>query len=396
MVTSRAEPPGWWETMLADGGPCMRSTTFVVAVLSLVFASSSALAQKKPKGDKKKADGPSAAATWTDPVENEKSDKGPFTPKTDGDAEPPPEPTTKRAPDRGRKRDKIQAFGQILFGFGHAPTNTPNYGSGNKGTAIGFQVGGRYDVTPAFSGGLRIPLTYAVVQDNGKNLQSTLFGSPELFGEYRISLSRLTSVPLLFGVGIPVAQGNPDYLTGTDTLGHQQTYVQMLADATSGWRDSELFQPKRLPIVLGGGIRHEPHDWEAHADAKFVLLPALSTKVETPHLQTSAYTGDYKINAFALREVTTIGASYNFLEEPMHMYAGLDLAVVWTPIQTLVFESADGNNSGRPTTVQAVLEPRVGARFGRLAPSLGYIAPLGGRLGNANDGGVRLRVDAFF
>lgn len=376
----------------------MRSTTFVCAVLSLVLATSAAVAQKKPKGAKK-ADGPSAAATWTDPVESEKSDKGPFTPKTDGEAEPPPEPQEKRAPDKGRKRDKLQAFGQIIFGFGHAPMNEPTYGSGNKGTAIGFQVGGRYDITKAFSGGLRIPLTYAVVQDNGKNISSTLFGAPQLTGEYRLSLGRLTTLPISFGVGIPVAQGNPAIVkdSGTDTVGQQHGYVQALADATSGWRDSELFQPKRLPIVIGAGIRHEPHDWEAHADVKLVMLPALSTTVETPRPMTmgQAYNGTYKLNSFALREVTTVGASYNFLEQPMLMYVGLDLSVIWTPIQTFVFD-ADAGNSGRPTTVQAVLEPRVGARFGRLSPSVGYIAPIGGRLGDADVGGVRLRADAFF
>lgn len=375
----------------------MRSTTFACAVLSLVFATSAALAQKKPKGDKKKADGPSAAATWTDPVESEKSDKGPFTPKTDGDAEAPPEPQEKKAPDKGRKRDKIQAFGQIIVGFGRAPTNRYDYAPGDKGTTLGFLVGGRYDATKELSVGLRIPITTATVQTNGKNLSSVVFGAPELLGEYRLSLGRLTSLPIAFGVGIPVAQGNPDYLTGTDTTGHQHTYVQMLADATSGWRDSELFQPKHLPIVVGAGIHHEPHDWEAHADAKFVLLPALSTKVAVPAnvMAPTAYPGNYKLNGFALREVTTLGASYNFLEQPMLMYAGLDLAVIWTPLQTFVFEN-DNGDSGRPTTVQAVLEPRVGARFGRLSPSVSYIAPIGGRLGDADVGGVRLRVDAFF
>ena len=52
-------------------------------------------------------------------------------------------------------------------------------------------------------------------------------------GEYRVSLNRLTTIPIIFGVGIPVAQGNPDQ-TGTDTTGHQQAYVNSLADATSG------------------------------------------------------------------------------------------------------------------------------------------------------------------
>jgi PST family polysaccharide transporter len=38
----------------------------------------------------------------------------------------------------------------------------------------------------------------------------------------------------------------------------------------------------------------------------------------------------------------------------------------------------------------------IGARFGAVSPSVGYIAPLGGRLGGADDGGVRLNVSAFF
>jgi len=169
--------------------------------------------------------------------------------------------------------------------------------------------------------------------------------------------------------------------------------VNQLADATTGWRDSELFQPKRLPVVVGAGIHHDRHDFELHGDLKFVLLPALSTKVQTPASSDPANPGDYKINGFAMREVTTLGASYNFLSDPL-IYAGLDLAIVWTPIQTFVFNATPA--SATPSTVQAVLEPRLGARFGAVSPSVGYIAPLGGRLGRADDGGVRLRVDAFF
>jgi hypothetical protein len=370
----------------------MRSTTLVSLALSLVLLATGAHAQKKPKG-KKQADGPSAAETWKDPVENEKSDKPAFAPQKEGE-EAKPEPKSERAPDKGRKRDKLDVFGQLIIGFGRAPLNQPNYAAGPKGTALGFQVGGRYDITPAFSGGLRIPITTATVKSNiGQNISSTVMGSPELFGEYRLSLSRLTSVPIAFGVGIPLAQGKSDTLTGTDTAGQQKGYVNLLADATSGWRDSELFQPKYLPIVVGAGIHHERQDWEAHADAKLVLLPALDTKVATPDSNDMAYPGTYKLNSFALREVTTLGASYNFLDKPL-LYAGLDLAIVWTPIQTFVFD-AEGN-AATPTTVQAVLDPHVGARFGKISPSIGYIAPLGGRLGDAGDGGVRLRVDALF
>ncbi len=364
----------------------------IALAVSLVFVANSALAQKKHKPNKK-TDGPSAAATWTDPTENEKSDKGPYTPHKEESGEPAPEPKSAHAADKGRKRDKIQAFGQILIGFGRAPLNRPDYSPGNKGTAIGFQVGGRYDITPAFSGGLRIPITTASVkQTNGTNLSSTVFGAPELMGEYRLSLNKLTSIPIEFGVGIPVAQGSAD-ATGTDRDAQSKGYVNQLADATSGWRDSELFQPKHLPIVVGVGIHHDRHDWELHGDLKFVLLPALSTKVQTPASSDGANPGNYKINAFAMREVTTLGGSYNFLSSPL-LYAGLDLAVIWSPIQSFVFNATPA--AATPSTVQAVLEPRIGARFGAISPSVGYIAPLGGRLGGADDGGVRLRIDAFF
>jgi hypothetical protein len=369
-----------------------RPFSILSLAVSLVFVSTSALAQKKPK-DEKRDEGPSASATWTDPVESEKSDKGPYAPQTDdeGDAAAP-KPKGKRAADKGRARDPLQLFGQVVIGFGQAPQESPTFEPGPKGTAIGFQLGGRYDVTPALSAGLRFPITMTMVKDvGGDNLNSTVLGAPELFGEYRVALDRLTSVPILFGVGIPIAAGNPD-MTGSDTAGMSQAYANALADATTGWRDSELFQPKRLPIIVGGGVRHERADWELHADLKLVLLPALGTDVANPGLTVPADAGTYKRNAFALREVTTIGGTYNFLDSPL-VYAGLDFSLVWTPIKTFEFEPKSGD--GAPSSVQAVLEPKVGARFGKVAPSVGYIAPLGGRLGAGDIGGVRLHLDVL-
>ncbi|HKY36180.1 MAG TPA: hypothetical protein VJN18_09590 [Polyangiaceae bacterium] len=372
----------------------MRRFTLVSLAVSLVFTAQSALAQKKGKHEKKD-DKPSAAATWSDPVESEKSDKGPFAPKTESDEEPKEKPEPKRgkgAPDKGRTRDKIALFGQIVIGFGKMPENNPAYApSVEKATAIGFQVGGRYDITPAFSAGLRIPITTASVRQlNGKSLGVTAFGAPELMGEYRISLSKLTTIPIGFGVGIPVAQGNPDSTDDADTTGRNKAVVNGVADATLGWRDGELFQPKRLPIIVGAGIRHERRDWEAHAEAKFVLMPAINTDVRNPVYQMDD--GTYEANGFALREVTALGATYNFLDSPM-FWGGLDFSVVINPIQTFDFEPTADTN--KPSILQAVLEPRVGARFKRFEPSLGYIAPLGGRLSDADVGGVRLHLDVY-
>jgi len=366
-----------------------RAAVAVSLAVSLVFASQVALAQKKDKGGKKEDSGPSASATWTDPVENEKSDR----PAKRADDENAPRPEPKRKEDPGRKRDKIDVFGQILIGFGNAPENNPSYAPGDKGTVIGFLLGGRYDVTPAFSAGLRVPFTTASVKQvsNGKTTSTSAFGAPELFGEYRLSLSRLTTVPIGFGVGVPVAEGTADR-TNNDVGLVAKRYVNSLADATSGWRDSELFQPKVIPIVLSGGVRHERSDFELHADAKFVMMAAIDSDVADPVEIDPPDSGSYEINSFALREVTTLGGSYNFLDKPL-IYAGLDFALIWTPIET--FEFVSSQDVTPPSSVQAVLEPKVGARFGKVAPSIGYIAPLGGRLGDGDIGGVRLRVDVL-
>lgn len=369
-----------------------RSFPFVRLAVFLILASSAAFAQKKPK-DTKESDGPSASSTWSDPVESEKSDKGPFGARKEETDAVAAGRAEARRPERGRKREKLAAFGQIVIGFGRAPQNSPSYEPGDRGTAIGFQVGGRYDFSRELTLGLRIPLTTATVRVQGRNQSATVFGSPELMAEYRLSLSKLTTVPLRFGIGIPLAGGNADQGPSSDRTGFFHGYVNRLADATTGWRDSELFQPKHLPIVLGGGIRHEREDWELHADVKLVLLPALGTTVANP-TSPAPFAGTYEISKFALREVTTLGGSYNFLSSPL-VYAGLDLAFVWTPIDTFVFDEA-GDSDARPTRLQAVLEPRVGARFGAVSPSVGYIAPLGGRLGDAEVGGIRLRVDALF
>lgn len=374
----------------------MRRLTLVSLSVSLVFTAHSALAQNKGKGGKKD-EAPSASASWSDPAESEQSDKGPYAPQSEAEdgAKPDPgaRPPGKNAPDRGRTRDKLRLFGQIVIGFGKMPLNNSRYLPSEKGTAIGLQVGGLYDITPALSAGLRVPVTTGTVRQlsSGQNLAVTAFGSPELMGEYRLELSRLTSVPIGFGVGIPIAQGNPDPTDPGDTGGRNKALLNGIADATLGWRDGELFQPKRLPIIVGGGVRHERRDFELHADAKFVLLPALSSDVNAPNVE-GTDVGVHEANGFALREVTVLGGTYNFLDSPV-FWGGLDFSVVYNPIQPYDFEPVVETN--KPSTLQAVLEPRVGVRFKHFEPSLGYVAPLGGRLGDAGVGGVRLHLHVY-
>ena len=49
-----------------------------------------------------------------------------------------------------------------------------------------------------------------------------------------------------------------------------------------------------------------------------------------------------------------------------------------------------------PTRLQVVFEPRLGARFGKVSPSIGYIFPIGGRLADSSTSGLELHCDFAF
>jgi hypothetical protein len=48
-----------------------------------------------------------------------------------------------------------------------------------------------------------------------------------------------------------------------------------------------------------------------------------------------------------------------------------------------------------PTRLQIVLEPKILAQFGRVVPSIGFVAPIGGQLGG-DIYGLRLHIDVVF
>jgi hypothetical protein len=296
---------------------------------------------------------------------------------------------------RRAARKKLQLFGEAVIGWGAAPVQ----GAGNDettGDASGFvlMVGGSYDLSPKLTLGLRVPWTTAdfdnrFFQANTPGLSAQALGSPELMVEYRVSLGPRTDLPVGLGVGIPVAQGDPD-IGSLDTAGHQQLAVNLFADAVTGWRDGELFMPKRLPIVPFVGITYEGERLDLRAYTKLVLGVNLGQEITT---QKPDWRGTYEISGMALRSVTGGGAAYWFLEKP-RLSAGLDAWAVINAIEPLEFTSSEG--AAGPSAFQFVVEPRLAAMFGPVRPSVGYVLPLGGRLSDSGAQGIRLRVDIGF
>jgi hypothetical protein len=218
------------------------------------------------------------------------------------------------------------------------------------------------------------------------------FGSPEIFGELRHPLSELWSLPILFGLGVPIAQGEPDPSETGDITASTKNYTGLLIDAAGGWRDSELYAPKRLPVIVGVGVRHERRALEFHASTKLVAGVNLGTEISNPKvygMDPTGQLGEVKAKAVSLRDVTLVGIKYDLSQK---FWIGADAWMVYTPIEPVQYESS----ATPPSKLQFVGEPRIGAAFGKLRPSLGFIYPIGGRLADSSIFGIRAHIDYVF
>ncbi|HEY4157327.1 MAG TPA: hypothetical protein VGM29_04485, partial [Polyangiaceae bacterium] len=244
----------------------------------MILAGGTALAKGKDDDGKK---GGGASMDSGDPANTETSDRP--KPSEGEDGKPKGDKDKDDKGDKGdsdadeavqvvvpvRPRDKLVLFADILIGFGQAPVPGPtlttlSYGYTGKTTAFTFMAGGRYDFSPTVSAGLRIPWTFGSERllygsGSGTSVRSQAFGAPELTGEYRVEIQPRLQMPLMIGIGIPIAQGDvsPYSADANAASRNAQRRLQYMADAASGYRDEELFDPKRLPIVLAGGIHYE-------------------------------------------------------------------------------------------------------------------------------------------
>jgi hypothetical protein len=391
------------------------------ALLLVLFAAAQAVAQEddeeqkpkqkqkqKPKGDdegeekegEQKEGGAGMMDEGEDPAEKEGAEKGPYSPTGEtGDVKEVKEVkrAEKKAEARREARKKLQIFGEAVIGWGGAPVPGPGHDDTTEDAfGVSFLVGGSYDFSPKVSVGLRVPWSTASFDVTPNTTESSqALGLPELFLEYRLSLGANSDLPIGLGVGVPIAQGNQDF-TSSDNPGKRQYAVNLFADATRGWRDGELFLADRITVTPQVGLRHYAGPLEIGAFTKLVIAPNIGDELTNPDFYNdpagSVVVGTVALNSVALRSVTGAGVSYEFLQSP-RLFAGLDVWAVVYAIEPVEFEPAGGSG---PNRFQFVGEPRLGAVFGPLKPSIGYIKPLGGRLGDADAQGIRIRAEVGF
>ena len=357
-----------------------------IALILLIFTGQAFAAKGKHGAVEKQ---PAQSMNSNDPAETEASEKKAAAQKPV--TAPPAEQMAAHAGEvaQARTSHPMGVFGNLLFGFGKAPEAGPGTSQATgKTTSVTFMVGGHYDLNPDLTLGLRLPWTVgSATQRDGLNASSQALGAPVLMGEYRVTVNPVLRVPIDFGLGIPLARG--DYNPVTDPSAYRQTQLNEMADAASGYRDPELFGPKRFPIILGVGVDYERGALAAHGATKFVLGFKAGGSLHFP----TDPAGNYEQKSVTLRNVTSAGIGYQFLDRPK-LFGALDSWVAVNAVNAVEYSSNEAASA--PSRLQVVFEPRIGAHLGRLSPSLGYIFAIGGRLADTGTSGLELHCDLSF
>lgn len=337
------------------------------------------------------SDRPSSAYDENDIAYKEKSDPGPFAPKSKKAKEEQqaakgegPLSSTRFSP-----RKPVNLGADVLVGVGRVPIPGPAGTYTNSASGVAVAVGGTYDVGPKLSLGLVIPwATSGVHSPENPGASQNVLGAPQLLGQYRTRVARLTDLTAFIGIGLPLGGGDLDP-TNSDTKKAEQGQAARFADGSWGYRYGEYFLPKTVPVVPGLRIAMYRGKLEAHGSTK-ISVAFNQGKVEIPNRDTE---GKFEKRSVAFRSVTELGATYEIVEKGL-FFAGLDAWMALMISEPIEFSS--NIDAQGPSPVQLGVEPRVGTTLGPVTPTLGYLLPVGGRLGDSGIGTLHIAAAAAF
>jgi hypothetical protein len=373
----------------------------VAVALAALAVAGSAVAKDDKKKDKKAAEadkktGGMMEEPGKDPAETETLDKnGAFVPGQQRKEEEAAE--AKAAAEAAKPKHKKPAvprktwgvFAEGLIGFGRVPLEGPvdptiGDASTGDGTAFALQVGGHYDFTPAFRLMARVPYTIGTVKStNGADASTQAIGNPEIAARLRLSAPGDTEWAVRLGVGIPVAQGNPDYYNFADVEGRAQNLLQRIADGGNGWHDPELYALKRIPISPALLFTHRDDRLRVGGDLKLVFMPDLGGDFAN-----SPPTGTLSTPGVAMTVLLGGNVSYEIFT---HGHLALAAWARYGIIEQVDYDAP----AVTPSHFQLAAEPKFLMQFGHVVPGVGFVIPVGGPLGG-DIYGFRAHVDVIF
>jgi len=390
----------------------METKMWLVRATSLALVGSltwGASAQKPPKKKGAPAAAPAAPpAPPPKPTTPEQEEEGPFAPKgrtgklreevkpEEDKGEAKPEKPKAAAP------EKPGAAGlDVVFGFGKM--GSPTGPDAVELSVFSFMLGGSYRFDPSWSARLRIPfatgnIKYVNHSQNaiGSNFEpldqsysSTSFGNIELAGVYNTDLGPSTKLPVELALALPTANG--DRFPPPDDLTRGRHYrVNAAAAATRGMEEDALYTPHRFGIIPKISLEYRSDSMQTGAFFKLpILLKAGGASAPPQTTNVSA-----AINSTIISGV--LGGDFHLAlyQDKIDIGTRAWMALISNDPYDLIYS---GGGVTPPSKFQFVLEPQARAAFGPLRVVLGFIWPLGSRLGGDQTvNGLRLMVAYLF
>jgi hypothetical protein len=363
---------------------------------------------QKPHRKKGKAAAPLAPpgppAPPPAPTTPEKEEDGPFAPqgnagklREEGKSDDEGKPEKPVAPPPPVPEKRGSAGADIVFGFGKTGTTTGP--DAVEMSVVSFLLGGSYQVTPDIGVRLRIPFATGKIthvgnepsgfEQLGEGYNSTAFGNIELAGNYTLHLAPTTKLPLELALAVPTASGDR-FPPPEDQARGRHYRINAAAQAGRGFEEDALFAPHRFGIVPKGSIVHRSGAIDTGA---FVKVPIL-IKAGGGDPPTRIGQAGFALNSTVIEAVIGADFHYGFVDNKIDVGAR-----AWTTILSNDFYDIlyPGGTVTPPSKVQFVFEPQVRVHVASVQATIGFIWPLGGRLGGDQQvNGIRFMAAYVF
>jgi hypothetical protein len=261
-------------------------------------------------------------------------------------------------------------------------------------SVVSFLLGGSYQVTPSFGVRLRLPFATGKIthigneatrfEQLGEGYNSTAFGNIELAGVYTLHLAPTTKIPLELGFAVPTASG--DRFPPPDDQGRGRHYrINAAAQASRGMEEDALFAPHRIGIVPKGSIVYKGGAIDAGGFVKVPILVKAGGESVPP---TPVGQSGFALNSTVIQAVIGGDFHYGIVDNKVDFGARAWATILSNEYYDIIYS---GGTVTPPSKFQFVFEPQVRVHIASVQAALGFIWPLGGRLGGDQQvNGIRL------
>jgi hypothetical protein len=269
--------------------------------------------------------------------------------------------------------DRFQGRGSVSLSTQAGRTKVPypaNYHPEADGVIVAQRLRAHYRVLPDLDVGVLLPVAsgFVFLPARLEHADAWLVGNPQLFGFQRFEPTRRLEVQTGVSIGLPMGSGS-----GAPAGELHTNRILALASGILGWKNPELFSPRRLTLTPSAELRWREDALGAGVELRLPFM-----------LQTEGEDDDQS----SLNRVGSAAVlSARWSVSPWHWLflthrGWLAYNVIWNA------EAAQFH----PDRAQVVVQSELGFVFGRaLFMTINYLQPVGGPLfGELQSGGANL------